>query len=150
MQRLTEKQIKGCSVLARWRTKVRKRSGWPSMTVACRLMRNQQEKVSPPGGGNGLGVPGGGTQHSFTLCPAKEVIETQTPGSSDSTLQGPLPGTSSVSGLLYTPHSILLHQTWGASHCSCQDKEAPRPRALLSHVSAQHVALPREQRSHCP
>lgn len=57
MQRLMEKQTKGCSVLARWRTRVRKRSGWPSMTLACRLIRNQQEKVRPPGGGNGLGAP---------------------------------------------------------------------------------------------
>lgn len=27
------------------------------MTLACRLIRNQQEKVRPPGGGKGLGAP---------------------------------------------------------------------------------------------
>lgn len=61
-QRLTERQVKGCSVLARWRTRVRKRSGWPSVAALCLPIRNQQEKVRPPGGGKGLAAPGVRTQ----------------------------------------------------------------------------------------
>lgn len=78
MQRLMEKQTKGCSVLARWRTRVRKRSGWPSMTLACRLIRNQQEKVRPPGGGNGLGAPAGRTEAELgTLSYQGSVLRPQ-------------------------------------------------------------------------
>lgn len=56
-QRLTEKQTKDCSVLAMWRTRLRKRSGWPWRAVLCLPIRNQQEKVRPPGGGNDLASP---------------------------------------------------------------------------------------------
>lgn len=122
MQRLMEKQTKGCSVLARWRTRVRKRSGWPSMTLACRLIRNQQEKVRPPGGGKGLGAPSGRTEAQLhTLSCQGSELRPQA-----ALTPSHWPAYSTASDMLHSPRSCQLHQAQDMPHDSCQDKKAHR------------------------